>query len=123
MSTIRPPELDERLASGDAPFVLDVRPRENYRGEHIDGSHNVPVYGDLRAGDEDALRSRLDEIPDDAEVVTVCKAGVVARRATSVLDDEGYDAKTLTGGMRGWTGYQNGSLSYRLLSLLWRLLP
>jgi rhodanese-related sulfurtransferase len=123
MSTIRPPELDERLTSGDAPFVLDVRPRENYQREHIDGSHNVPVYDDLRGGDENALRSRLDEIPDDAEVVTVCKAGVVARRATSVLDDEGYDAKTLTGGMRGWTGYRNGSLSYRLLSLLWRLLP
>jgi rhodanese-related sulfurtransferase len=123
MSAIRPPELEERLGSADAPFVLDVRPRENYQRDRIDGSHNVPVYDDLRAGDEKALRRRLDEIPDGAEVVTVCKAGVVARRATSVLEDEGYDAVTLTGGMRGWTGYRNGSLSYRVLSVLWRLLP
>ena len=47
--------------------------------------------------------------------------GVVAKRATKILDGEGYEAATLLGGMSGWTGYQNGSLVYRLRSLLWRL--
>jgi hypothetical protein len=46
---------------------------------------------------------------------------VVAKRATSVLRDEGYDAATLLGAMSGWVGYQNGSLSYTLRSLVWRL--
>ncbi|MFC4248701.1 rhodanese-like domain-containing protein [Natribaculum luteum] len=122
MSKIRPPELDDRLSRGDGPFVLDVRPRESYQQYHIDGSHNVPVYGDLRRGDDDALRRRLDEIPDDEPVVTVCKAGVVARKATSVLEDEGYDATTLAGGIRGWKGYENETIGYRLKSLLWRVM-
>ena len=123
MSKIRPEELDDRLASGTGgPFVLDIRPSSAFHREAIDGSHNVPVYDDLRGGDEAALRDRLDEIPTDREIVVVCKMGVVAKRATSLLDDEGYDARTLLGGMSGWTGYQNGSWSYKLRSLRWRFL-
>ncbi len=120
MSTIRPDELDARLDE-DGPFLLDIRPKGSYSDRNIAGSHNVPVYGDLRSGDEAALRDRLDEIPDDREVVTICKQGVVAKRATNVLEDEGYDAATLAGGMGGWHGYQHDTLGYKLRSLLWRL--
>lgn len=115
-----PDELDERL-DGDPPFVLDIRPADEFAAGHIDGSHNVPVYGALGRGDDDALRDQLDAIPDDREVVTVCKLGLVAKRATQVLEESGYDARTLAGGMSGWRGYQRGSIIYRLRSALWRL--
>ncbi|TKX85341.1 rhodanese-like domain-containing protein [Halorubrum sp. SS5] len=121
MSRIRPDELAERLGTDDEPFLLDIRPESDYGRRAIDGSLNVPVYGDLRRGDDAALRDRLDEIPDDREVVTVCKMGIVAKRATRVLDEAGYEASTLAGGMSGWNGYQRGSLGYRLRSLWWRL--
>jgi rhodanese-related sulfurtransferase len=123
MSSIRPEELDDRLesSSGDGPFLLDIRPESAFESGAIDRSHNVPVYDDLRRGDESALRDRLADVPTDRDVVVVCKMGVVARRATSVLRDEGYDASTLLGGMSGWTGYQEGSLTYKLRSLVWRL--
>lgn len=122
MSTIRPDDLHERLESGaDEPFLLDIRPEPAFGGGAIDGSLNVPVYDDLRSGDDSALRDRLDEVPRGRDVVVVCKMGIVAKRATRVLDEEGYDAVTLRGGMSGWRGYQNGSLSYRVRSLLWKL--
>ena len=120
MSKIRPAELDSRL-DGDDAFLLDIRPRDDYRTGHVDGSHNIPVYDDLRSGDDDALRDALDDVPRDREVVTICKMGIVAKRATRVLDAEGYDAATLSGGMSGWRGYQNGTLGYRLRSILWKL--
>ncbi|MFD1646924.1 rhodanese-like domain-containing protein [Haloarchaeobius litoreus] len=123
MSSIRPAELDDRLdsPSGDAPFLLDIRPEPAFESGAIDGSRHVPVYDELRQGDESALRDRLGEVPTDEDVVVVCKMGIVARQATSVLRDEGYEASTLLGGMSGWRGYQNGSLSYKLRSLVWRL--
>lgn len=121
MSRIRPAELAARFESGDEPFILDIRPRSDYQTNAIEGSHNVPVYQELRHGDESALRDRLGEIPHERDVVVVCKMGMVAKRATSLLVDEGYDAATLLGGMSGWTGYQNGSLGYKLRSLLWKL--
>lgn len=123
MSSIRPAKLDERLTSTseNEPFVLDIRPESAFESGAIDRSHNVPVYTELRRGNESALRDRLGDIPTDRDVVVVCKMGVVAKRATKILDGEGYEAATLLGGMSGWTGYQNGSLVYRLRSLLWRL--
>ena len=121
MSRIRPDELDDRLESGAGPFVLDIRPEPNYETGAIDGSHNLPVYDDLRSGDESALRAGLSELPSDGDVVVVCKMGIVAKRATALLEDEGYDAKTLAGGMSGWRGYLDGSLLYKRRSLLWRL--
>lgn len=121
VSRIRPDELDDRLGSSDEPFLLDVRPESAFESGSIDRSHNVPVYDDLRRGDESALRDRLAEIPTDREVVVVCKMGIVAKRATHLLGEEGYDASTLLGGMSGWRGYRNGSLGYRLRSLFWRL--
>lgn len=123
MSSIRPKELDNRLgsASGEEPFLLDIRPKSAFESGAIDGSYNVPVYNDLRRGDESVLHERLGEVPTDREVVVVCKMGVVAKKATSILRDEGYDASTLLGGMSGWTGYQNDSLGYKLRSLVWRL--
>ncbi|MFC7079657.1 rhodanese-like domain-containing protein [Halorussus caseinilyticus] len=115
MSEIGPSELGERLADGDV-FVLDVRPRENYRNGHIDGSYNAPVYHDLRSGDHAALDDHMDEIPADADVVTVCKAGVVAKKATSRLREQGYDARTLSGGFTGWKHYEDDTLLYRVAS-------
>ncbi|MFC3958355.1 rhodanese-like domain-containing protein [Halovivax cerinus] len=122
MTRIRPAELDERLDSGAPPFVLDIRPRPDFQKTAIENSQNVPVYSDLQSGNESPLRDRLDEIPRDRDVVVVCKLGMVAKRATTVLDEEGYDAATLLGGISGWNGYQAGSLGYKLRSLRWKYL-
>lgn len=117
MSKIRPSDLDERL-SGDEAFVLDIRPRSNYQNARIEGSYNAPVYGDLQRGDTDALDAHLDAVPEDEQVVVVCKAGIVAKRATSHLQANGYDAVTLSGGYRGWRHYDENTLLYRVSSFL-----
>jgi rhodanese-related sulfurtransferase len=120
MAAIRPEELDERL--DEDVFVLDVRPREAFQEDHLEGSRNVPVYGDLQQGDPEALERVASTTPGgDVEVVTVCKMGIVATRATDHLREQGEDARTLAGGMSAWRGYRAGSLSYRLRSLLWDL--
>lgn len=117
MSKIRPSELDDRLSSDDA-FLLDLRPLGDYQRGHIDGSHNAPVYDDLRNGDTEALDAHLDRIPDDASVVTICKAGVVAKKATSYLQEQGYEAATLSGGYAGWRHYDQNTLVYRVTSTI-----
>ena len=121
MTTLRPSTLDDRLQSGETPFVLDIRPESNYQRDAIDGSYNLPVYSDLQRGNDESLLGRLDEIPTDREVVVVCKMGIVAKQATKLLEEEGYDAATLLGGMNGWSGYQNDTLVYKLRSMFWNL--
>jgi len=103
MAELSPAELGDRLAAGDEDFyVLDVRHADDFASWHIPGSENVDVYDELQE-DHDAARAALGEVPDDEEIVTVCKAGVLSDVATELLREDGYDAKTLTDGMNGWS--------------------
>jgi rhodanese-related sulfurtransferase len=122
MSKVGPARLAE-LHSTDEVFVLDIRPEADYRQGHIEGSYNAPVYHDLQHGRSDALEPHLDALPEDAEIVTVCKAGVVARKATAYLDSNGYDATTLSGGYTGWRHYEKNTLLYRITALFGKFTP
>lgn len=121
MDRIGPSALDERRSSDDV-FVLDIRPEKGYREGHIPGSYNAPVYHDLQRGETEALDSHLAAMPDDTAIVTVCKAGIVARRATEYLDENGYTASTLVGGYAGWRQYERNTLWYRAVAYLRGLL-
>lgn len=122
MRSVAPARLDE-LRSEKGVFVLDIRPERDFGRGHIDGSYNAPVYHELRRGKREVLEEYLDDIPADATVVTVCKAGIVAKEATSTLSDRGYDAATLTGGYTGWRQYEENTLVYRVFATVRSLLP
>jgi rhodanese-related sulfurtransferase len=87
-------ELRERAAKGQV-VVLDVRPAEEYRHGHIAGARSIPV---------DELTSRLDELPDDAEVVAYCRGPycVFADEAVETLRAHGIWARRLDVGFPDW---------------------
>ncbi|MDQ2051750.1 rhodanese-like domain-containing protein [Natronolimnohabitans sp. A-GB9] len=102
MSEITPETVAERLEQGDDDVTLiDVRDAESFAEWHVPGSENVDVYDELK-DDPDAAAETLAELPEDEEIVTVCAAGVLAGDAAELLQEEGYDAKTLENGMNGW---------------------
>ncbi len=94
-------KLRAALDQGEAVYVLDVRPREQYEDWHVPGSRHVGGYEALKAGREDVYDDL--SVPDDAPVVTVCGAGKTSRMAARQLRKQGVDAYSLTGGLRGWT--------------------
>lgn len=76
--------------------VLDVREPREFDGElgHIAGAQLVPLG---------ELRDRIDEIPDDRPVVTVCRSGRRSAQAYVILRAAGRDrVANLTGGMLRW---------------------
>jgi hydroxyacylglutathione hydrolase len=79
---IDPDELARRVEDEKGPVVLDVRNHSEYEGEHIPGSLHIP-YGDL-AG-------RLDELPRDRPIATICRGGKRSGLAASILQREGFD--------------------------------
>jgi glyoxylase-like metal-dependent hydrolase (beta-lactamase superfamily II) len=103
MPEIEPDVLGKRLQqrNGDL-LVLDIRHKDDFADWHIPGSVNVDVYDELTS-DPDTAKEALTELPNDADIVTVCAAGVVSQTATGVLREMGYDALTLTDGMAGWS--------------------
>jgi len=75
-------ELARRIGSGEGPQVLDVRNAGEYESGHIPGSLHIP-YGELLG--------RLDEVPRDRPVATICKAGKRSGLAASILQREGFE--------------------------------
>jgi rhodanese-related sulfurtransferase len=77
--------------------LLDVRrPDERARGA-IPGSFHIPL---------DELRSRMDELPRDRDIVVYCQTGQRSYIAARMLGQHGFRARNLTGSYRTWEAAQ-----------------
>lgn len=75
--------------------VIDVRPPEEYVQGHIAGALNIPL---------DKLKTRLQELPPDREVVAYCRGPwcVLSFEAVARLRDAGIEARRLENGLPEW---------------------
>ena len=71
-------------------FLLDVRENVELAVEQVPESVHIPLG---------ELRSRLDELPRDRTIGVICRSGQRAYYATRILVQNGFDAKTVSGGM------------------------
>ena len=71
-------------------FLLDVREAFELAVEEAPGAVNIPMG---------QLRGRLDELPRDREILVICRSGGRAYYATRMLLQNGFKARTLSGGM------------------------
>ena len=99
--TIDVDELRAMLEEHQSVTVLDIRKAEDRAEWAIPGSLHVDAYEALKAGDPGALADV--GLPMDAPVVTICGAGKVSLTAMEQLRARGYDARSLTGGMKAWS--------------------
>ena len=87
-------QLKNMIEEGNSPFILDVRAKNEWDEGHIEGSHNIYVG---------LVSQRLDEIPDDRDVVVLCTTGRRASFAASMLLKAGYsNICTMQGSMNAW---------------------
>jgi glyoxylase-like metal-dependent hydrolase (beta-lactamase superfamily II)/rhodanese-related sulfurtransferase len=94
-------DLYARLAKGEKTILLDVRQPQEFERWHIEGPGraeqlNVPL-GTIRSVDD--LTAKL---PQDALVVAVCARGISAAPVARALEQAGFEAALLEGGMRAW---------------------
>ena len=93
MDIIEPGELKKKLENKENVFLLDVRTPEEFEEQRIKGSVNIPIT---------ELQERLNEIPKDKEIITICEHGNRSLRAAYFLNKKGYKALSLTGGIEDW---------------------
>lgn len=71
-------------------FLLDVRTPEEFAESHIENAVNIPV---------DTLRDRLNEIPKDKMIFSICAIGLRAYIAYRLLEQSGFkNIAVLSGG-------------------------
>ncbi len=86
------PAIDAVSVPDDA-VILDVREPMEWDAGHVRGALHIPMAD---------LPARLEELPGDGTVHVICRSGNRSARATSWLNDNGYDAINVAGGMGAW---------------------
>ncbi len=89
-------EVKRKLDNSDDFILLDVRSPEEYKTVRINASQTrlLPLP---------ELRSRIDELPKDAEIVVYCKTSVRAYQAQRILSGAGYkNVAFLSGSISAW---------------------
>ena len=104
---ITPERLREALEAGTPLTVVDVRPAAERAEWSIPGSVHVDAYQSLRDGDRSVLGGFAAGLPADRPVVAVCAKGRTSVLAAEALEELGFDARSLAGGMAGWSGAWN----------------
>jgi rhodanese-related sulfurtransferase len=90
-----PPHVPEIEVSGipDDAHLLDVREPVEWTTGHIEGAQHIPM---------NSVPERIAEIPDDVELIIVCKGGGRSAQVTAYLNAQGRKATNLAGGMIAW---------------------
>jgi rhodanese-related sulfurtransferase len=81
----------EWVRSG-AQFV-DVRESAEWNAGHAPQAVHIPTS---------QISSRMNRLKKDKDIVVVCRSGNRSRSVTSMLRKQGYEAYSLSGGMRAW---------------------
>ena len=99
---VTPEDLAARLKGPDAPFLLDVRERDEHAYVHIAGSRLIPL---------NEIPARLAELFPEGELVAYCHHGVRSLHAARWLRAHGFPrAQSLQGGIEAWSERVDPSL-------------
>lgn len=73
--------------------LIDVCTPVEFRSGHINYAKNVPL-------------DKINQFSGrkDQPVYVICQTGMRSKRAAKFLRDQGYDAKSVRGGMNQWDG-------------------
>ncbi|MEV4754061.1 rhodanese-like domain-containing protein [Micromonospora sp. NPDC049559] len=86
--SVTPPEVP------DGAYLLDVREPDEWSAGHAPGAHHLPMM---------QLPARLAEVPNEGDVVVVCRSGGRSAQVVNYLIGNGWDnVRNLDGGMREW---------------------
>ncbi|MET0976050.1 MAG: rhodanese-like domain-containing protein [Leifsonia sp.] len=83
----------ELAALDAAASIIDVREVDEVAVVRVPGAVNIPMSSFL---------DRIDEVPLDATVYIMCAVGGRSAQVTNYLDQRGYDAVNVDGGIIAW---------------------
>ncbi|WP_229693611.1 rhodanese-like domain-containing protein [Lentzea pudingi] len=77
----------------EGAVLLDVREQDEWDAGHAPGALHVPMS---------EIGARLEEVPNDVQLYVVCRAGGRSARVTQYLNQTGWEAVNVEGGMQHW---------------------
>ncbi|MEA0552582.1 rhodanese-like domain-containing protein [Lysinibacillus irui] len=95
MKEITANEVQHLIDQGKKLNLIDVREVDEVQAGHIPDVMHIPLG---------LLEFRLHELNKNESYIMVCRSGARSGRATQLLEDNGFDASNMAGGMLAWEG-------------------
>ena len=86
------PAVDAADVPQDA-YLLDVREQDEWDAGHAPQAVHIPMG---------ELSDRAAEVPRDRDVYVICRSGMRSAQVTIALNNAGWLAKNVDGGMKRW---------------------
>jgi rhodanese-related sulfurtransferase len=78
----------------DGAFFLDVREVVEWEAGHVPDTTNIPLS---------EMESRLSELPEDQDIVVICRSGNRSAEGRDILLDAGFkNVTSMAGGVSDW---------------------
>jgi rhodanese-related sulfurtransferase len=77
----------------DDPLVIDVREPFEYNAGHLEGAKSMPMH---------LVPKSMGELPKDDTLFVICRSGNRSWQVCQYLNQHGYDAVNVAGGMVAW---------------------
>ncbi len=95
MKTITPEEVLKMIDEGQEINIIDVREPEEIATGKISIAKEIPLG---------TLEFHVEELDKNLEYIMVCRSGRRSAQATEFLEEKGYKASNMEGGMIAWEG-------------------
>lgn len=91
---LSPADVTQKI-NRDNAIVIDIRPKDAYRKGHI-------INAESMTSAEIATNSKKIEKLKAKTVIIVCPSGIESQKIAARLLKQGYNAYSLSGGIRAW---------------------
>lgn len=88
-------EVEEKLAAGEKLHLVDVREDFEVAQGMIPGSIHINLQ---------TIPEKMNQLDKDTEYILICRSGNRSGQAQEFLENNGYTAANMTGGMMNWEG-------------------
>jgi glyoxylase-like metal-dependent hydrolase (beta-lactamase superfamily II)/rhodanese-related sulfurtransferase len=101
LKTIDTETLRNWLETGKEVSIIDIRPIQERAEWFIPQSIYMDAYDKLKAHDENAFQGL--HLEKSIPAVVICAGGKTSLIAAEILQNKGFEAYSLEGGMKGWS--------------------
>jgi sulfur-carrier protein adenylyltransferase/sulfurtransferase len=89
-------DLKQKMDEGEPLYLLDVREPFEWNIAHLEGATLIPIG---------EIMERRSELPKDEEIVVYCHLGSRSLQVAHYLQNLGYNAHSVNGGVEDWATY------------------
>lgn len=87
-----------RYVNNKNAVIVDLRDKNSYKKQHVKNAVNITIE-EIEAGRHNLSKNK--------EIVLYCERGGLSARAVRILEKEGYNAKSVVGGLKALKDFES----------------